>query len=289
MGISVEGQAFLLVTLAGLCTSIGAAVVFFPSLANLAKPQFLTLALGFSAGIMIYISLVDIWGKSIDGFASSGHDDVKSKQYAIFSYFGGCLIMIGLKYLVDALLAWNDKKRSSTGDSSNSNTDDDHNDSHVHTPGHGHMHGLEDGDAIRMRIEFEQRIQKEKEEQHASKGGNVGDSDIDNGIEIEAGTENENNEDTNANANVNVSSKGDGKGEGDLQQMGVAMLVLLRYTISPKAWSPIWHTRSTQHSALHWQSELLCTISQRVCVFPCHCIMLPAVVGILSFGGLSVV
>ena len=48
----------LLVTLAaGLCTSIGSAIAFFTKTTN---RVFLTLALGFSAGVMIYVSFVEI-------------------------------------------------------------------------------------------------------------------------------------------------------------------------------------------------------------------------------------
>jgi zinc transporter ZupT len=41
--------------------------VFFPVLANLAKPSILAVSLGFAAGIMMYISLVDIYGKAVQG------------------------------------------------------------------------------------------------------------------------------------------------------------------------------------------------------------------------------
>ena len=45
-----------------------AAVVFFPSLANLAKPHVLAISLAFASGIMVYISLVDIYTKAIVGY-----------------------------------------------------------------------------------------------------------------------------------------------------------------------------------------------------------------------------
>jgi len=106
MALSVEGQAFILVIAAGLCTMIGAAVVFFPFLANLAKPNILAMALSFAAGIMLYISLIDIYGKSIDGYVDDGYDDDKAYIYATLTFFGGCFVMFILDVFVEKLLEW---------------------------------------------------------------------------------------------------------------------------------------------------------------------------------------
>lgn len=115
-GMSIEGQAFLLVIAAGLCTMIGSCVVFFPSLANLAKPGVLAGALGFAAGIMLYISLIDIWGKSADGYAEYGHSDGDAFIYATLTFFGGCAIMLILDVLVDKMLEWDNKRARARGD-----------------------------------------------------------------------------------------------------------------------------------------------------------------------------
>jgi len=53
--------AFGLTLLAGLCTGIGSALAFFARRTN---TQFLSTSLGFSAGVMIYVSLVEIFQKS---------------------------------------------------------------------------------------------------------------------------------------------------------------------------------------------------------------------------------
>ncbi len=53
--------AFGLTLLAGLCTGIGSALAFFARRTNI---KFLSAALGFSAGVMIYVSLVEIFQKS---------------------------------------------------------------------------------------------------------------------------------------------------------------------------------------------------------------------------------
>lgn len=50
------GVAFALVIGAGLATALGASVVFFPSLVKLASRRVLASGLGFSAGVMIYVS-----------------------------------------------------------------------------------------------------------------------------------------------------------------------------------------------------------------------------------------
>lgn len=114
-GLSKEGQAFLLVIAAGLCTMIGASVVFFPQLANLAKPNILAIALGFAAGIMLYISLIDIWGKSQDGYMEAGHDENEAFIYATLTFFGGCAIMLILDTLVEIMLDWDTKRAVAKG------------------------------------------------------------------------------------------------------------------------------------------------------------------------------
>ena len=53
--------AFLLTAFAGLSTGIGSAIAFFSKKAN---KGFLAVALGFSAGVMIFVSFVEIYQKS---------------------------------------------------------------------------------------------------------------------------------------------------------------------------------------------------------------------------------
>jgi len=114
--ITREGQAFCLVIMAGACTMIGSSVVFFPSLASLAKPHILSMALAFAAGIMLYISLIDIFGKSMDGYSEQGHSDGKSFIYANLSFFGGCVLMFIIDNLVDRMLEWDKKRAAARGD-----------------------------------------------------------------------------------------------------------------------------------------------------------------------------
>ena len=53
--------AFSLTLVAGLSTGIGSALAFYTKQTN---KKFLSVALGFSAGVMIYVSMIEIFAKS---------------------------------------------------------------------------------------------------------------------------------------------------------------------------------------------------------------------------------
>ena len=53
--------AFAFTLFAGLSTGIGSAIAFFAKSTN---TRFLSIALGFSAGVMIYVSLIEIFSKA---------------------------------------------------------------------------------------------------------------------------------------------------------------------------------------------------------------------------------
>lgn len=54
-------QAFLLTLFAGLCTGVGSLIAFFAKKTN---KKFLSVSLGFSAGVMVYVSLIEIFQKA---------------------------------------------------------------------------------------------------------------------------------------------------------------------------------------------------------------------------------
>ena len=58
--------AFGLTLFAGLSTGIGSALAFFSKRTN---TKFLSIALGFSAGVMLYVSFVEIFVKARDALA----------------------------------------------------------------------------------------------------------------------------------------------------------------------------------------------------------------------------
>ena len=84
----------LVMASAGAATAVGAAVVFFPSLVKLASRRVLAGSLGLSAGVMTYVSFVEIFMKSVGGFIDSGIDEDMSYIYATLSFFGGVLTMM---------------------------------------------------------------------------------------------------------------------------------------------------------------------------------------------------
>lgn len=88
------GVALGLVCGAGAATAIGASVVFFPSLVKLASRRVLAGSLGLSAGVMTYVSFVEIFVKSVDGFAAAGIDPDYGYIYATLSFFGGVMLML---------------------------------------------------------------------------------------------------------------------------------------------------------------------------------------------------
>jgi zinc transporter, ZIP family len=65
---SRDAVAIGLSTMAGLSTCIGGLIIFNKRLVHLANPTFLGAAMGMSAGVMIFISLVEIFHESIEKF-----------------------------------------------------------------------------------------------------------------------------------------------------------------------------------------------------------------------------
>lgn len=88
--------AFGLTAFAGLATGVGSALAFFSRRAN---KGFLSIALGFSAGVMLYVSFVEILGKATDSLVQS-HGDVKGTWFAVLSFFGGILAIMAIDLLI---------------------------------------------------------------------------------------------------------------------------------------------------------------------------------------------
>lgn len=103
MALSTEAFAFILVLGAGLSTCIGGSVVYFPSLFALASSKTLAASLGLSAGVMLYVSFVEIFTKSQDAFADAGIDEVNAYTYATLCFFGGFVVMMVLDKLVQMI------------------------------------------------------------------------------------------------------------------------------------------------------------------------------------------
>jgi len=96
--------AFGLTAFAGLATGIGSALAFLSKRTN---KYFLSGALGFSAGVMIYISFVEILVKARDSLVTA-HGDTSGTWFAVVSFFGGMIVIM----LIDLLIPSHDNPHS---------------------------------------------------------------------------------------------------------------------------------------------------------------------------------
>jgi len=88
--------AFSLTLFAGLATGIGSALAFFTKTTS---TRFLSVSLGFSAGVMIYVSLVEIFQKA--KISLSLIYGVKTGSwYTVLAFFGGILIIAIIDKLI---------------------------------------------------------------------------------------------------------------------------------------------------------------------------------------------
>ncbi len=150
------GIAFGAVLAAGASTAVGAAIVFFPRLVKLASRRVLASSLGLSAGVMTYVSFVEIFQKSIGAFDDMNkykiEDDDKryglASLYATLSFFSGVCIMI----VIDLIIKWLSRETSNCDDSGHASTGNHHDHHDISEslqkvengspPGpHGHSHG----------------------------------------------------------------------------------------------------------------------------------------------------
>jgi ZIP family zinc transporter len=82
-------MAFGLTLFAGLSTGIGSAIAFFAKKTN---TGFLSVALGFSAGVMIYVSFVEIFVKARTELVSE-MGEVGGSWITVAAFFGGILLI----------------------------------------------------------------------------------------------------------------------------------------------------------------------------------------------------
>ncbi|MBM7571641.1 zinc transporter ZupT [Aquibacillus albus] len=81
--------AFSLTLMAGLATGIGSVLAFFTSTTN---TKFLSLSLGFSAGVMIYVSMIEIFVKAQDALVSAMGDEI-GNWLTVAGFFAGMLLI----------------------------------------------------------------------------------------------------------------------------------------------------------------------------------------------------
>ncbi|HHT76597.1 MAG TPA: zinc transporter ZupT [Clostridiaceae bacterium] len=81
--------AFALTMFAGLSTGIGSFLAFFTKKSN---TKFLAISLGFSAGVMIYVSMIEIFAKAQATLVTSLGQD-KGAWVTVIAFFGGMLLI----------------------------------------------------------------------------------------------------------------------------------------------------------------------------------------------------
>ena len=87
--------ALALTVMAGLSTGVGSALAFFSK----SSKKFLSASMGFSAGVMIYVSMMEIMVKAKDALIEV-HGTVGGNWITVASFFGGVLIMLLIDRLV---------------------------------------------------------------------------------------------------------------------------------------------------------------------------------------------
>lgn len=81
--------AFGLTLFAGLCTGVGSALAFFAKKTN---TKFLSISLGFSAGVMIYVSMIEIFFKAKNSLTAEL--GLKAGSWlTVAAFFGGMLLI----------------------------------------------------------------------------------------------------------------------------------------------------------------------------------------------------
>ena len=82
--------------MAGLATGVGSIIALFAKTTN---TKFLAASLGFSAGVMIYVSMVEIFGKS-RAYLADSFGDKWGYWLAVAAFFGGILFIGLIDYFV---------------------------------------------------------------------------------------------------------------------------------------------------------------------------------------------
>ncbi len=88
--------AFGLTAFAGLSTGIGSVLAFFTKTTN---TRFLSISLGFSAGVMIYVSMIEIFFKAKESLVGELGSD-PGYAVTVASFFGGILFIGLIDYLI---------------------------------------------------------------------------------------------------------------------------------------------------------------------------------------------
>jgi ZIP family zinc transporter len=98
--------ALLLTVFAGLSTGIGSSIAFFVKNRN--NTKFLTLSMGFAAGVMIYVSFMEIFPHALNALDNISSEDGKGgnsfRYIGIIAFFAGMLLVA----LIDKIVPHDD-------------------------------------------------------------------------------------------------------------------------------------------------------------------------------------
>lgn len=89
--------AFMLTLFAGFATSIGALLAFFSKSKNY---TILSVGMGFSAGVMIYVSFIEILPKSKNSFIELYSSEITAEVLTLVAFFVGIAISAAIDYLI---------------------------------------------------------------------------------------------------------------------------------------------------------------------------------------------
>lgn len=90
--------AFILTLIAGLSTGIGSGIAFLTKHTN---KKFLSVSLGFSAGVMVYVSMVEIFSKAQESLTARLGLRLGS-WVTVIAFFGGMLVIAVIDKLIPA-------------------------------------------------------------------------------------------------------------------------------------------------------------------------------------------
>ncbi|KAF5071615.1 zinc transporter ZupT [Proteiniclasticum sp. QWL-01] len=88
--------AFLLTSLAGLATGFGSLIAL---LSRKTNTKFLSLSLGFSAGVMVYVSFMEIFPKALDSL-SHGRSPKTATTLTVIGFFVGIALIAVIDQLI---------------------------------------------------------------------------------------------------------------------------------------------------------------------------------------------
>lgn len=94
--MSTDWVAFGLTAIAGLSTGIGSCIAFFTKSTN---KRFLSVSLGFSAGVMVYVSMIEIFAQANSSLTVQLGKKLGS-WVTVLSFFGGMLLIAIIDKLI---------------------------------------------------------------------------------------------------------------------------------------------------------------------------------------------